>query len=117
MPNVIPDFPSLLQTRWVLRRLEAGGRVALVIVDLVITTVIALACQYLVGPSHERVRPDDELQRAASARVVRRGFNAGLHLLRALTDLGEQPFRSLGLAAVLIATIIFLAGIPLIVLI
>ena len=171
--NVIPDFLSLLQTRWVLRRLEAGGRAALVTVDLLITTGIALAGQYLVVPLINVFAPttsfneqrvfgwfvDQEyltlavsvanyaigvvtmevgwpvtpgiffystfltsawlwLYLAAGAGVrLAGGFNAGFHLLRAFTDLGEQPFRSLGFAAVLIATIIFLAGIPLIVLI
>jgi hypothetical protein len=54
---------------------------------------------------------------AAGAAVrVAGGFNVGLRLLRTFTDLDEQPFRSLGFAAVLITTLLFLAGIPLIVL-
>ena len=54
---------------------------------------------------------------AAGAAVrVAGGFNVGLRWLRGFTDLDEQPFRSLGFAAVLITTFIFLAGIPLILL-
>ena len=54
---------------------------------------------------------------AAGAAVrVAGGFGVGLRWLRAFTDIDEQPFRSLGFAAVLITTLIFLAGIPLILL-
>ena len=54
---------------------------------------------------------------AAGAAVrVAGGFNVGLRWLRGFTDLDQQPFRSLGFAAVLITTLIFLAGIPLILL-
>ena len=162
--NVLPDYLSLLQTRWVLRRLEARGSAALVVVDLVITAFIAIAghvllmfVQTIFGLSFNDVlyslSGDFEwwldhmrdlvtldstlapvtlgiffystfltsvwlwLYLAAGAAVrVAGGFNVGLLWLRGFTDLDEQPFRSLGFAAVLITTLIFLAGIPLILL-
>ena len=170
--NLLPDYLSLLQTRWVLRRLEARGSAALVVVDLVITAFIAIAGHLLFmfgqtifalavslsDPSsfHDVVSSfsgDFEwwldhirdlvtldststpltlgifvystfltsvwlwLYLAAGAAVrVAGGFNVGLRWLRGFTDLDEQPFRSLGFAAILITTLIFLAGIPLILL-
>ncbi len=162
--NVLPDYLSLLQTRWVLRRLEARGSAALVVFDLVITAFIAIAGHVLLmfvqtifavsindvlsslsgdfewwlDHMRDLVTLDSTLAPvtlgiffystfltsvwlwfylAAGAAVrVAGGFNVGLRWLRGFTDLDEQPFRSLGFAAVLITTLTFLAGIPLILL-
>ncbi len=166
--NVIPDYISLLETRWALRFMRRSGRTPLVLVlDAAATSIISASFFVMIGllaPSfgifEEATGDPQELLLGALAgvlvapyvayialqetmdvgpevfyfsafftsawlwlyaasvllsRVLLRMNNGVGFLLRA-TDLERQPFRSMGFVSVIIVSVLFAMGLPLVVL-
>lgn len=160
--NFIPDYVSLLETRWVIRWMEGAGRLwRLVVVDALVTAFISLLFigafyAAVVAPSIGRefalsdllvtvvwppyapvtAEGSDEfgltllsvsfysafltsvwLWLYALGTILARllvRMNSGLGVLLRVTDIGNQPFRSMGFVSVLIVSGLFLLGLPLV---
>jgi hypothetical protein len=153
--NLIPDYLSLLETRFVLARLQLSRRVAgLLLLDLVATTVIGLSGYVLffflalsgtdntilgyvwnivtlennvvLGRSDPYDMPMSVFfystfltsvwlwLYAASvfvSRVLVR-MSGGVGFLLKVTDVEHHPFRSMGFTSVVLVSLLFLIGLP-----
>ena len=138
--NLVPDYLSLLETRWVIRRMEKGnGLLKGIAIDLVATTAISMASVLLIlavtgwpdGPTGplDVVTGRSEFSPffytafftsvwlwlyGASVLVSRAlvKVNAGVGFLLNLTDVEEHPLRALGFVSILLVSVVFLAFLP-----
>jgi hypothetical protein len=137
--NVLPDYLSLLETRWLIGRMKRGRVVPLLGLDVLLTTAIQLGVLWAIDTwTAGRAPPFDPvdlirgsyiwspffysafftsvwlwiygLAALVSQLLVRIGSGAGF-LLR-LTDIEDQPFRSMGFTAVVLVSVGFLIGLP-----
>ncbi len=154
MFNVIPDFFSLLETRWLLGRVQQRMRVRWILVlDAVITLLIFLVTTlavllflslgvfkgagvggqsdaYMAGRFIGEMISNPTLALAIFAstfftsvwlwlyaasvpisRVLVR-MGGGVGFLLKITDVEKQPFRSMGFTSVVIVSLLFLVGLP-----
>jgi hypothetical protein len=169
--NVIPDFVSLLETRWALRWMDSTGRVVVVLLlDVVVTAAISafafLALNFGIaviqgspvidalplgraltmvwtqpttfvwaasGQTLDTIGPEIGpavyfwsafftsiwLWLYAASVLLSRlllRMNKGVGFLLKVSDVEKQPFRSMGFVSVIITSVIFALGLPLVLL-
>jgi hypothetical protein len=138
--NLIPDYLSLLETRWLIRWMEKGkGLVKGIAADIAATTVISMASVLLVlaatGFPDGPTSPLDVVTGrsaysvffytafftsvwlwlyAASVLLSRLlvKLNDGVGFLLNVTDMEQQPLRALGFVSILLVSGIFLVFLP-----
>jgi hypothetical protein len=136
--NVIPNYLSLLQTRWTLAWAATRGVLIPVFADLILTSLVSLAWIFGLGFLVDGTPPAEQFTDivkgglssiwffsgfftsvwlwlyAASVLVsgvlVRMG--GGVGFLLKVTDVEKQPFRSMGFTSVVIVSLLFLVGLP-----
>ncbi len=138
--NILPDYLSLFETRWVVARATSGWRLVFAfLLDIVVTTAIGLAVYVpiMFVALEQRFDAAYSLDSiwflgfpstfftsvwlwlyAASvllSRVLLK-MNSGVGFLLGVTDVKKQPFRSMGFVSVLIVSGLFLLGLPLVLL-
>ena len=156
--NLIPDYLSLLETRWVISRMNVTGAIGgFLALDLVATAFVSLIpwlvflvllgpiplnrffSEFIVGaltfegmmilataPPEAQPLPTGIWFYSAfftsvwvwlyalAGVAVRLGGRAAAWMdrLKSVMDVKEKPFRSMGLAAMVIVTVVFLAALP-----
>jgi hypothetical protein len=136
--NVIPNYLSLLQTRWTMAWAETRGFTIAVLADLLLTSLVSLAwifgLAFLLDGTPPAEQLDDLLGGGLSAVWFFSGFftsvwlwlyaasvmvsrmllrvGGGVGFLLRVTDVEHQPFRSLGFVGVIITSVVFALGLP-----
>ena len=160
--NFVPDYLSLLETRWMLRLMEGKRWFALLLLgDLIFTTILSAGAMFaitmvavsLVGASSQEfgevpptftdflfdLMANNEYSVAyyfvipfysafftsvwlwlyalsvPLSRLLLR-MNSGVGFLLRVTDVERQPFRSMGFVSVIILSVLFALGLPLVLL-
>ena len=136
--NLVPDYLSLLETRWILGRAVTERRIAApLFVDFGITIGIAIAfymgVDWVLGQSQISGLEEAKfyvytggvisafftsvwLWLYAASVIVSRillRMNSGVGFLLRVTDVEKQPFRSMGFVSVIIVSMLFALGLPL----
>lgn len=137
--NALPDYLSLLETRWLIGRMKRGRVMPFLVADVLATSAIQLAVIWLImvglgmnragfpwgviSGKYGMLSPFFfsafftsvwlwiyALTALVAQALLRVGRGAGF-LLR-ITDVKERPFRSMGFTAVVLVSVGFLVGLP-----
>ena len=143
--SLVPDYLSLLETRWIFGRVRASGSLgAALVIDLILTSVVAIGFQLAVVLSYDAFignGPGDLLGLMLAGGIVLGTpstfftslwlwlyalsvplsrlllrMNNGVGFLLRVTDVEKQPFRSMGFVSVIIVSALFALGLPLVLL-
>ena len=143
--NLIPDYFSLLETRWMMRFAASSNWFLLaLLLDFLATTFIAFAVWVPIMLGFFLVAGETATQSMGDllglvtivgffstfftsiwlwlyvlsipvSRVLLR-MNSGVGFLLRVTDVERQPFRSIGFVSVIIVSVLFALGLPLVLL-
>jgi hypothetical protein len=139
--NAIPDYLSLLETRWMVRQMEKGRSIVLLLVlDVIATAIIAFVSIWIVLAAGDTARfaaPWKVLTGksytspffytafftsvwlwlyVASVFVSRAlgSMRSGVGVLLSVTDVQKHPLRAMGFVTVMIVSVIFVLLMPLV---
>jgi len=141
--NVMPDYISLLQSRWTIAWAAKGGRIIVpLLADLILTSFVSagwiLVMAFIVDGTPPAAQIQDIIGGGLSSIWFYSGFftsvwlwlymlavpasrillrmNNGVGFLLRVTDVEKQPFRSMGFVSVIIVSALFALGLPLVLL-
>ncbi len=141
--NVMPDYISLLQSRWTIAWAAKGGRIIVpLLADLILTSFVSAGWILVMAFIVDGTPPAEQIQdiiggglssiwfysgfftsvwlwlymlAVPASRILLR-MNNGVGFLLRVTDVEKQPFRSMGFVSVIIVSALFALGLPLVLL-